>query len=531
MTATATTRTSATLPDLPFPLASPAERGANQRLRLLMETLSAASPDASPRGPSQASSKHAESPDGMGRQLRLLVHQIETRHADLLEMLARFDEAKGWQRGGARNCVTWMNAELGICRSLAREKLRAAHALRKLPWLAKLFSAGRLGWSKIRALTRVATPDTEQALAATALDMNASAVVRMCEGLRMQPDPAGLRDERVADAARHARRSLTSSRAVDGNTVYRLVLTAERAAQFEACLQRIEERLFAEERVAQRGTDADRIDEAPARPLANQRRADALFAMANASVGAGDTELSAAPRPQVTVTIDADVLAEDAPSEHDHQAGCECHPPQVDLPLPVRAVIQGSGAITAATAQRISCDADILTVITSGGEPLSIGRRQRAWPAAMVRAITARDEVCQFPGCDSTRFLQVHHLVHWAHGGETSVSNGCLLCSDCHRRVHEEHWRITRRDDVPDASHQGSIECNEVLESASALTQEVARRLNRHRPRLHFERARRWPTPPTLRQEPRGSRRDGGQRLSLCGSAAKATRFAHHSIA
>jgi len=281
----------------------------------------------------------------------------------------------------------------------------------------------------------------------------------------------------------------------------------------------IEETLFAEEQVERATGDAEN---APARPIAIQRRADALSAMANASVAVGDASLRSSPRPQVVVTIDADVLAEDAPALHDHPAGCACRPPQVDLPLPVRAVIQGSGGITAATAQRIACDADIVTIITSGGEPLSIGRKQRAWPASMVRAITARDEgCCQFPGCDSTRFLQVHHLVHWAHGGETSVRNGCLLCSDCHRRVHEEHWRIIRDDERPGARHAETTEGAELLNGACERTHEVARRLSRHRPRLRFERARRWPRMLAGYLDARESSRPDGSSLPVSGRGSE----------
>jgi len=92
MTAAAIVSTATACPDLPFPHDPKRERDDNQRLRLLMETLSSATPESS----------RIESSEIMSRRLRMLVHEIETRHADLLELLARFDAAGGWKRSGAR---------------------------------------------------------------------------------------------------------------------------------------------------------------------------------------------------------------------------------------------------------------------------------------------------------------------------------------------------------------------------------------------------------------------------------------------
>ena len=82
------------------------------------------------------------------------------------------------------------------------------------------------------------------------------------------------------------------------------------------------------------------------------------------------------------------------------------------------------------------------------GEPLSVGRKQRTVPAALKRALWARDGGCAFPGCTHTRFVDAHHIRHWADGGETSLENTMLLCNAHHRLVHEGGYAI-RRD------HQG----------------------------------------------------------------------------
>jgi hypothetical protein len=80
------------------------------------------------------------------------------------------------------------------------------------------------------------------------------------------------------------------------------------------------------------------------------------------------------------------------------------------------------------------------------GQPLSIGRKTRAIPAAIKRALMIRDRTCRFPGCCNRLFLDGHHLRHWADGGETSLSNTCLLCSRHHHFVHEQGYQILLDD-------------------------------------------------------------------------------------
>ena len=68
---------------------------------------------------------------------------------------------------------------------------------------------------------------------------------------------------------------------------------------------------------------------------------------------------------------------------------------------------------------------------------MSIGRRSRTIPPPMRRALQARDGGCRFPGCTHTRFVDGHHIKHWANGGETSLDNLILLCRHHHHLVHE----------------------------------------------------------------------------------------------
>lgn len=82
---------------------------------------------------------------------------------------------------------------------------------------------------------------------------------------------------------------------------------------------------------------------------------------------------------------------------------------------------------------------------TKDGEPLSIGRRSRVVPKGIERAVRARDKNrCRFPGCRNQRFVDIHHVEHWANGGETAVDTLMLLCSKHHTLVHEGGFRVDR---------------------------------------------------------------------------------------
>ncbi len=182
----------------------------------------------------------------------------------------------------------------------------------------------------------------------------------------------------------------------------------------------------------------------PTPPTALQRRADALVHMAERSLAFGGTDVLRADRFQVVVSVEADTLV--APSAANGlfpigNASCTTD----GAPLPERrAVVEGIGPIARSTARRVACDANLVNIETHDGEPISIGRRARIWPAAMRRAIIARDRHCQFDGCDVDRHLQIHHLVHWADGGDTSVENGVCVCHHHHALIHEGGFRIER---------------------------------------------------------------------------------------
>jgi hypothetical protein len=99
--------------------------------------------------------------------------------------------------------------------------------------------------------------------------------------------------------------------------------------------------------------------------------------------------------------------------------------------------------------RRVACDGGLVTAfVDERAGVLDIGRRTRAIPTAIKRALWLRDQGCRFPGCANRRFVHGHHVKHWLHGGRTGLDNLLLLCSFHHRLVHEGGFTITLTDGV-----------------------------------------------------------------------------------
>jgi hypothetical protein len=146
--------------------------------------------------------------------------------------------------------------------------------------------------------------------------------------------------------------------------------------------------------------------------------------MAETTLSHGPEPLSSAERYQVVVHVTAETLADGEPGRSELECGQRLAPD---------------------TARRIACDGSLLRITDdAAGNPLDIGRKTRAVPPAMQRALRSRDGGCRFPGCTHDRFVDAHHIRHWANGGETSLDNLALLCRRHHRLVHEGGFDVKR---------------------------------------------------------------------------------------
>ncbi|MHA7663115.1 HNH endonuclease [Mycolicibacterium sp. HS_4_1] len=147
---------------------------------------------------------------------------------------------------------------------------------------------------------------------------------------------------------------------------------------------------------------------------AGRRRADALEAVLDIAARGGD--IASAPRTQLLLTVPADA--------------------------PDLAQLEFMGSISMATLERLSCDTTVTTVIVDGEQvPLDMGRDKRLFPAPLRKALYLRDQCRIKCGAPPGR-THAHHIVHWTHHGQTSLSNGCLLCPACHANVHHDGWDV-----------------------------------------------------------------------------------------
>ena len=162
----------------------------------------------------------------------------------------------------------------------------------------------------------------------------------------------------------------------------------------------------------------------------NQRSADGLVRLAETLLATGVRASSSAERYQVVVHVDAATL------ERRHTTD------------PSQCTLEDGPWLATETARRITCDASLVKLTEdSHGNPLDIGRKTRSIPPSLRRALKARDQGCRFPGCTQTRFVDGHHIHHWAAGGETNLDNLVQLCRHHHRLVHEGGFDVARLPD------------------------------------------------------------------------------------
>ncbi|MGY1679651.1 DUF222 domain-containing protein [Geodermatophilus sp. SYSU D01176] len=342
-----------------------------------------------------------------------------------LTLVAEFDRREGWGAVGIRSCAHWLAWQCGLSPGAAREHVRVARALTALPTMAAAFAAGRLSYAKVRALTRVAEPDTEPALLELAHELTASQLERVVREWR--------RSDRV-DADRVAAKQRFDSWWDDDGVLHvHLCLAPEDGGEFIAGVDSLAERSARRERAAAKRAGADRGAEpeeddqpARARDRSTARRCAAVAQLAAAAADA-DRRAGDPPRREVVVHADAAVIADDA------AAG--------------RAHLEGGPALHPAQLRRMLCEATVVTMLERGREPLAAGRARRFATRAQRRALYRRDGGCARPGCAETRIerLHAHHLRHWLHGGATDVVNMVLLCDADHGLVHDLELVMSRR--------------------------------------------------------------------------------------
>src|SRR5437867_8073310 len=358
--------------------------------------------------------------DRLGDEIAELSAHLDAATAHLLDLIREFDTREGWNTG-FRSCAAWLSWRVGLDLGAACERVRVARALGTLPLLAQALARGELSYAKVRALTRVATPETEERLLAVGRGGTAAHVERIVRGWRRVDRLAEARET----ARRHASRALHVYQDEDGMVIVRGRLAPETGALLVQALAAAREALYQQARATE--TSAGPADVSAETPTLTQQQADALGLLAETALHHGIDPGAPGERYQVVVHVDAPVLA--------------------DPEAPGQSVLQDGTHVSAETSQRLACDASrVVMRRTADGRVEEVGARTRTIPPALRRVLHHRDKGCRFPGC-GLPFGQGHHIRHWAQGGPTTLSNLALLWRRHHRAVHEEGYEMDRQPD------------------------------------------------------------------------------------
>ena len=437
-----------------------------------------------------------------------------------IKLIAAMDRRRGWDERGYCNLGNWLDHRCGLGPCAARERIRIGRALVRLPRIDAAFRDGILSYSKVRAITRVATRETEAMLLAIA---GRSSAAQLESVVRTYERVDGGDRERVRNEERRG----LSWHYEDGMLVVTAAVPAERGALLIKALQKVVD-ARTDEREAYYGSllaggrgpvaeaaDAELIAEPTApEPVANEATNGSGQVTAAADGQHRDGTVMA--QPIVTADDSGDVSAEtecatgdvagDVPAEADdlpaslvfELSSTEQRYADALVDVAEHYLANSSSRRERRTGQRyevvltidrnelasrptasgaryhvdpdwgideedtrqIACDADLTEFIQDArGNLLNYERRRRIVPARLLRALKLRDRNrCRFPGCPHQRYVEAHHVRHWIDGGETRLENLVLLCSAHHRLLHHGAFHITvEDDDVVFISRDGEV--------------------------------------------------------------------------
>jgi hypothetical protein len=340
-------------------------------------------------------------------ELASLASNLSAGMCRLLEIVGEVDRREAWT--GWSSCAAWLAWRCALSPRSAREHVRVARDLPELPLIRASFACGELSYAKVRALTRVATAETEAELLDFAAVLTAAQLERALRAYA-----------RVSTREAHELQKwerLTYFWDDDGNLIVRGRLAPEDGALFIRALEAAREQLWKANDdwwKEDEGGSAEPRHRPPSNAEAFVTMADNALARNGESRGGGD-------RYAVVVHV------EEAALRQGGEGSC---------------LLEDGPALAAETARRLACDASVRTLYERNSAILDLGRKTRQISFRLRQALKTRDQGCRFPGCTNTRHLHAHHIKHWARGGATNRDNLILLCTRHHRLVHEGGYSV-----------------------------------------------------------------------------------------
>ncbi len=346
----------------------------------------------------------------LGNDLVEIRRAIDRLEAEWLRRLAVFDRRGVGDEVLSTQC--WVRRHCGLTPGAARERVSVARRLGELPETQAAFAAGEIGYAHVRQIS-AATRDVdsevmaqgEPILVEAARNLDARRLGTVIAHWHHTVDPGAFI---VAANESHERRRFDISETFEGMTVFDGEAYGDDGALVRTAIDAYSKPLPGDMRTP------------------TQRRADALVEVSRQALDRSDAPRGGGERPHLNVHVQLETL--------EKRAGAEA------------ADLDWGGVISGETARRLACDAGVSRIITDrASEPLDVGRRTRTIPAALRRAVVARDRHCVAAGCDRPpAWCEIHHRKHWLDGGTTALSNLELRCHLHHRDEHEGQWKPER---------------------------------------------------------------------------------------
>jgi hypothetical protein len=348
-------------------------------------------------------------------RLRRIVDRIELEFSTVAGVFANTEEEE-WQ--GCLSPPHWMRLECGMTSAAATSAIAVGSQAEALAESITAVEEGKLGFAHLALMagtarafqaSPTATPFEEQPLLDQALSHSLSRFRVDCAHVRHAHDAQAFQAEQLRDVEYRT----LEVRAGEGGAVFiKGFLDPVGGATLCTALDPL---------ARSSGSDDDR-------PRA-RRYADALVELAGHGLDASLLPRVGGQRPhlQVTTSLDTLVGATGAPA----------------------GMLERAGPIGTPTVQRIACDASVTRVLLGPDSAVvDVGRARRLPSGPTRRALYARHDGCEWPGCDRpSSWTAAHHIKHWAHGGATDLDNLALLCHRHHWLVHEGGWQLLRTED------------------------------------------------------------------------------------
>jgi Domain of unknown function (DUF222)/HNH endonuclease len=360
-------------------------------------------------GPDLISSVAAMSADERRAFLDGAFSRMRVAQGEIVAALGEVDRCQDYRDEGATSAESWIVERYGVSVASARGFVHVGQVAWDVPHLVGSLYAGDISFDKVRALAKVATPETDaewrdQARECTVADLVEIARTRAA---------LGAADKGAASESEHDRRYLRFN---DRCRTMTAQLPAESYAEARTCL---------EARARKVSPDAEVGEDGETRW--DQRLCDAFMEVIRSEVpGASGRATTASPY-FVVVHVPMAALVEES-GESTELAG----------------ELERDGLIRVETVQKVACDATIVIGVDDDvGHTMYEGRARREPTDAQRREVMRRDRHCRFPGCTNVTFTNVHHIVPWKPDGKTDLDNIALLCLHHHHLVHSGGWTMS----------------------------------------------------------------------------------------